>query len=100
MNRTIDITTVRQRFGTIVDEVFYRNDVITIERKGNPLAQLVPLSGKNQTNEVSASSTSGTEQLLAELHSLPVISIHEDPCKLLRNTRDRRADEASRRCEN
>ena len=42
MQRTIDVTTARRQFGTLLDEVFYKGDVITIERKGKPIARLVP----------------------------------------------------------
>ena len=38
MQRTVDVTTARRQFGTLLDEVFYKGDVITIERKGKPLA--------------------------------------------------------------
>jgi prevent-host-death family protein len=97
MNRNIDITTVRQRFGTIVDEVYYRKNVITIERKGNPLAKLVPLDGENVSDEIGASSSrEAAEQLLSDLHDLPVIRIHEDPSKILRDIRNRKSNEASR----
>ena len=37
MQRTVDVTTARRQFGTLLDEVFYKADVITIERKGTPL---------------------------------------------------------------
>ena len=46
MQRTIDVTTARRQFGTLLDEVFYKGDVITIERKGKPLARLVPANSE------------------------------------------------------
>lgn len=43
MERIIDVTTARRQFGTLLDEVFHKGDVVTIERKGKPLAKIVPL---------------------------------------------------------
>ena len=43
MERIIDVTAARRQFGTLLDEVFHRRDIVTIERKGKPLAKIVPL---------------------------------------------------------
>ena len=42
MERKIDVTTARRQLGTLLDEVFYKGDIFTIERKGKPLAQIIP----------------------------------------------------------
>lgn len=42
MERVIDVTTARRQLGTLLDEVFYKGEIITIERKGKPLAQIIP----------------------------------------------------------
>ncbi len=47
MERIIDVATARRLFGTILDEVFYKGDIITIERKGKPLAQIIPFKETN-----------------------------------------------------
>ncbi len=39
MERVIDVTTARRQFGTLLDEVFHKGDVVTIERKGKPLSR-------------------------------------------------------------
>lgn len=43
MIKTLEAVKARKQFGTMLDEVFYKGDVITIERKGKPMAALVPL---------------------------------------------------------
>jgi prevent-host-death family protein len=42
--RTMNAVKARERFGQLLDEVFYRGDVIIIERAGRPMAALIPLS--------------------------------------------------------
>ena len=41
MQRTVDVTTARRQFGTLLDEVFYKGDVITIEGKGKPQSNFI-----------------------------------------------------------
>ena len=48
MQRTIDVTTARRQFGTLLDEVFHKGDVIIIERTGKPLARLVPANTESR----------------------------------------------------
>ncbi len=42
MERIVDVTTALRQFGTLLGDVFYKRDIITIERKGKPLAQIIP----------------------------------------------------------
>ncbi len=45
MEKVVDVTIARRRFGTLLDEVFHRGDTFTIKRKGKALAQIVPIEG-------------------------------------------------------
>ena len=67
MERTIDVTTARRQFGTLLDEVFYRGDSITIERKGKPLARIIPI------DKAVSHFSSEQKVLLEELNNLPTI---------------------------
>ncbi len=89
MQRTIDVTTARRQFGTLLDEVFYKGDIITIERKGKPLARLVPANNEIY-NPVQTPVDSERQRLLDQLHSLPTLSMNEDPTEVLRRIRSQR----------
>ena len=89
MQRTVDVTTARRQFGTLLDEVFYKGDVITIERKGKPLACLVPADSKSHY-QTQASLDFERQRLLDQLHSLPTLSMNEDPTEVLRQIRSQR----------
>ncbi len=84
MERVIDVTAARRQFGTLLDEVFHRGDIVTIERKGKPLAKIVPLERQtDQANKANAP-TEKQKKLLEELNSLPRIGVEQDPVKILR----------------
>jgi antitoxin (DNA-binding transcriptional repressor) of toxin-antitoxin stability system len=42
--KKINAMKVRQHFGTMLEEVFYRGEMYIIERAGKPMAALVPLT--------------------------------------------------------
>ena len=92
MEKVVDATIARRQLGTLLDEVYYRGDSIIIERKGKPLAKIVPLSVNEGRKEKSLTPTQ--EKLLAELNSLPVFKMEEEPTKLLREIREQRASRA------
>ncbi|MFV1977635.1 MAG: type II toxin-antitoxin system Phd/YefM family antitoxin [Candidatus Scalindua sp.] len=94
MKRIIDVTTARRQFGTLLDEVFYKKDVIIIERKGKPLAQIIPFEDTN-SQDAQSPLFPGQKELLAELHSLPAISIDKDPTTILRNIRKQKRVQAN-----
>ena len=87
MERIIDVTAARRQFGTLLDEVFYRGDVVTIERKGKPLAKIVPIEGQN--NQISEIDMIIKKQkmMLEELNNLPSIGVDQDPVEVLRKMR-------------
>ncbi len=87
MKRVIDVTAARRQFGTLLDEVFHKGDVVTIERKGKPLAKIVPLEEKINLAGEKSSITLKQKALLDELNSLPQIGIEQDPMKILRSMR-------------
>ena len=89
MQRTVDVTTARRQFGTLLDEVYYKGDVITIERKGKPLARLVPANTESHY-QAQAPLDSERQRLLDQLHSLPALSMNEDPTEVLRQIRSQR----------
>jgi prevent-host-death family protein len=84
MERAIDVTTVRQKFGTLLDEVYYKNDVIIIERKGKPMARIIPIDdNSSQNSKISLEQ----QKLLEELNGLPTFSTQEPPTTTLREKR-------------
>ena len=98
MQRTVDVTTARRQFGTLLDEVFYKGDVITIERKGKPLARLVPANTESPY-QAQTPLDSERQRLLDQLHSLPALSINEDPTEVLRQIRSQRRIQAIKNYE-
>ena len=71
MDRVIDITTARRQFGTLLDEVFHKGDTVIIERKGKPLARIVPIE---EVGPQGGQISSRQRALPEELHSLPPLS--------------------------
>jgi len=98
MQRTVNVTSARRQFGTLLDEVFYKGDIITIERKGKPLARLVPANTKS-SYQTQASLDSERQRLLDQLHSLPTLSMNEDPTEVLRQIRSQRRIQAIKNYE-
>lgn len=98
MQRTVDVTTARRQFGTLLDEVFYKGDVITIERKGKPLARLVPANTESP-DQVQVPLDSERQRLLDKLYSLPTLSMNEDPTEVLRQIRSQRRIQAMKSYE-
>ena len=92
MEKVVDATIARRQLGTLLDEVYYKGDSIIIERKGKPLAKIVPLGVTEDGKETSL--TPRQEKLLAELNSLPVFEMEGEPTKLLRMIREKRASGA------
>jgi prevent-host-death family protein len=43
MEKKIGSAAVRRKFGQLLEEVHYRGDTIIVERRGRPMAALVPL---------------------------------------------------------
>ena len=95
MERIIDVTAARRQFGTLLDEVFHKGDVVTIERKGRPLAKIVPLKDSNSHVLGRPSITSKQKMLLEELNSLPRIGIDQNPVDILRSMRKQKRIKAS-----
>ena len=85
MERVIDVTLARRQLGTILDEVFHKKDIITIQRKGKSLAKIIPIESENSTNNT----LSPTQlALLDEMEALPVVSVSYDPTDILRSMRE------------
>lgn len=84
METTIDVTTARRQLGTLLDKVYYKKERVIIERKGKPLAKIVPFE---ETDIENRQLSSQQKELLEELHSLPAISTNENPTRILRNNR-------------
>ncbi|XCN74500.1 MAG: type II toxin-antitoxin system Phd/YefM family antitoxin [Candidatus Electrothrix aestuarii] len=87
MDRIIDVTTARRQFGTLLDEVFHKGDTVIIERKGKPLARIVPIEEVDKQGE---QISSRQRALLEKLHSLPALEISQDPVAVLRNMREQK----------
>ena len=95
MERVIDVTAARRQFGTLLDEVFHKGDVVTIERKGKPLAKIVPL--EEPACQLGGGHTLAPKQkmLIDELNSLPRIGVDQDPVEILRAMRKQKRIKAS-----
>jgi len=91
MERIIDVTAARRQFGTLLDEVFYKKDIITIQRKGKSLAKLIPIKSKKSQGNI----PSDQRSLLEEMKGLPVIQTANDPTDTLRSMRKERKMKAS-----
>ena len=89
MERVIDVTTARRQLGTLLDEVFYKGEIITIERKGKPLAKIIPFK------EAASHLSSEQKELLEELHGLPTIPTAQDPTTILRKIRKQKRIQAN-----
>ena len=87
MERVMDVTAARRQLGTLLDEVYHKGDVVTIERKGKPLARIVPLSEPAGRGRGGNTITSRQKMLLDELNSLPRIGVEQDPVEILRAMR-------------
>jgi len=86
MERVIDVTAARRQFGTLLDEVFHKKDIITIQRKGKSLAKIIPLESDRLSNII----TPQQQSLLEEMQGLPVITTQDNPTRVLRSMRERR----------
>jgi len=95
MERIIDVTAARRQFGTLLDEVFHKGDVVTIERKGKPLAKIVPLEDSHSHVLGHPSIISKQKMLLEELSSLPRIGIDQNHVDILRSMRKQKKIKAS-----
>ena len=95
MERIIDVTAARKQFGTLLDEVFHRGDIVTIKRKGKPLAKIVPLDEINRQTLMHSSISSRQKLLLEELNSLPRIGIDQNPVDILRSMRKQKRIKAN-----
>ena len=97
MERVIDVTAARRQLGTLLDEVFYKKEIITIQRKGKSLAKIIPLENNNSQDNNTTPISSQQRALFEELEGLPVISINSNPTNILRSMREEkrmRANEA------
>jgi prevent-host-death family protein len=83
MTERISTLEVRQRLGDILNRVALRNDQFIIERKGKPLAAVVPVERLEQM------------QRAARMHLLQVLERQER--RLSQEQADRMADEAKHR---
>jgi len=95
MERVIDVTAARRQFGTLLDEVFHKGDVVTIERKGKPLAKIVPLGWQVDQSNRDDTITAKQKRLLDELNSLPRIGVEQDPVEILRAMRKQKSLKAT-----
>ena len=92
MEKIVDATLARRQLGTLLDEVYHKGESIIIERKGKPLAKIVPLNTEQKGEREAMTKTQ--KRLLDTLNSLPTFEIEEDPTDLLRKIRKKRAIEA------
>lgn len=94
MERVIDVTAARRQLGTILDEVFHKKDIITIQRKGKSLAKIIPLESEDSSNNALSPSQLA---LLGEMEALPVVSVNNDPTNILRSMREEKRIQAGKR---
>lgn len=95
MERVIDVTAARRQLGTLLDEVFHKGDIVTIERKGKALAKIVPLEAQLCQSAERGGLTVRQERLLSELNALPSIGVEQDPVEILRTMRKQKRIKAT-----
>ena len=95
MERIIDVTAARRQFGTLLDEVFHKKDIITIQRKGKPLAKIIPLESENHEDNNVVAITPRQRSLFEEMAGLPVIQATSDPTNILRSMREEKRMKAN-----
>ena len=95
MERVIDVTAARRQFGTLLDEVFHKKDIITIQRKGKSLAKIIPLESENSKDDNITVISPKQRALLEEMEGLPVIPITSDPTNILRSMREEKRMKAN-----
>ena len=71
MRATLSTLDLRQQLGDVLDRVALRHDQFVIERKGKPLAAVVPISKLEQMERFAR------DQALAVLQRLPVAKLTE-----------------------
>lgn len=93
MERVMDVTAARRQFGTLLDEVFYKGDAVTVVRKGKPMARIVPVAPPgSQEGQISEQQRA----LLDELDSLPALAMNDEPTELLRTMRKQKRKQAGK----
>jgi antitoxin (DNA-binding transcriptional repressor) of toxin-antitoxin stability system len=95
MERIIDVTAARRQFGTLLDEVFHKKDIITIQRKGKSLAKIIPLESENHKDNNIVAITPSQKSLFEEMSGLPVIQTTSDPTNILRSMREEKRMKAN-----
>jgi len=95
MERIIDVTAARRQFGTLLDEVFHKKDIITIQRKGKSLAKIIPLESENHQDNNILDITPRQKSLFEEMSGLPVIQTTSDPTNILRSMREEKRMKAN-----
>ncbi|MEZ5534506.1 MAG: hypothetical protein R3F02_02670 [Thiolinea sp.] len=89
MEQIVDATVARRQLGTLLDKVFHKGDIFTIERKGKALAKIVPIENIAPSEKQKRVSPQ-QEALLKELNGLPNIGIDDDPTEVLRAMREQK----------
>lgn len=95
VERVIDVTEARRQLGTLLDEVFYKKDIITIQRKGKSLAKIIPLKSDNPQDSNITSVSPQQRKLLEEMEGLPVILVNSNPTDILRSIREEKKMKAN-----
>lgn len=88
MKETVTTIEVRQKLGDLLNRVDLRHDQFIIERKGKPLAALVPVEKLEQMDRA------------ARLHILDVLEKQMGASSLSQSEADQLADEAKHRQRN
>ena len=95
MERIIDVTAARRQFGTLLDEVFHKKDIVTIQRKGKSLAKIIPIESENHNDNNVVAITPRQKSLVKEMLGLPVIQATSDPTSILRSMREEKRMKAN-----
>lgn len=96
MERVMDVTSARRQFGTLLDEVFHKKDVVIIQRKGKSLAKIIPLENLENLEHQHPHISSQQLILLDKLKSLPTISMKDDPVTVLRDIRKKKRTQSQK----
>ena len=87
MNKTISSMKARDRFGELLSEVCYQGDTVTIERRGKPMAVLVPIQFLEARRQAMQRFKQAAEENAVLNHGVPEEVIEDEILQAIKEIR-------------